>query len=173
VQQIAGQHDGWQAHKLPNPGIPFSVLRFSPRRPRRPRGPNPPAKKGSHRVARILLIEDEVSIRRPLQIVLERAGHEVLPAANGTEALQLWRDGGGDLVITDIHMPGKDGMETIIELRQVAPRAPILAMSGGDRTGRSDVLHEAILLGAARTISKPFTLQEMLQAVKQLLLEAR
>jgi CheY-like chemotaxis protein len=124
-------------------------------------------------VARILLIEDEVSIRRPLQILLERAGHEVLSAANGTEALRLWQDGGGDLVITDIHMPEKDGMETIIELRQIAPKAPILAMSGGDRSGRSDVLHEAVLLGAALTISKPFTLEEMLQAVKQVLLESR
>ena len=120
-------------------------------------------------MARILLIDDEESIRRPLQILLERAGHEVLPAANGPDALKLWRAQGGDLVITDIHMPGKNGLETILELRHHAPDAPILAMSGGDRNGRVDVLGAAATLGAVRTIQKPFTLKEMMEAVEELL----
>jgi DNA-binding NtrC family response regulator len=117
-------------------------------------------------VARILIIDDEECIRRPLQILLERAGHEVFPAANAPDALRLWRARGGDLVITDIHMPGKDGLETILELRYHAPEARILAMSGGDLNAQIDVLGAAATLGAVRTIQKPFTLNEMLQAVE-------
>jgi CheY-like chemotaxis protein len=122
-------------------------------------------------VARILIIDDEASIRKPLQIILERAGQEVVSAANGSEAVRLWRQLAGDLVITDIHMPEKNGLETIIELRQIAPHTRILAMSGGDLNPRVDVLGDATLLGASRTISKPFTLEEMLRAVEEVLEE--
>ena len=120
-------------------------------------------------LARILIIDDEATIRRPLKIFLERAGHEVMDAANGSEAVRLWRQQAGDLVITDIHMPEKNGLEAIIELRQIAPRARFLAMSGGDMNARVDVLGDATLLGAVRTISKPFTLEEMLRAVEEVL----
>jgi CheY-like chemotaxis protein len=123
-------------------------------------------------VARILIIDDEASIRKPLQIILERAGQEVVSAANGSEAVRLWRQLAGDLVITDIHMPEKNGLETIIELRQIAPHPRILAMSGGDLNPRVDVLGDATLLGASRTISKPFTLEEMLRAVEEVLEES-
>jgi len=124
-------------------------------------------------VARILLVDDEACIRRPLQLMLERAGHEVFVAANGREAVRLWRESSGDLVITDIQMPEKDGLETILELRQLSPRTPILAMSGGHRNGRADVLGDAAQLGAFRTIAKLFVPREMLEAVEQLLQEHR
>lgn len=120
-------------------------------------------------MARILIIDDQASIRKPLQAILERAGHEVVSAANGSEAVRLWRQRPGDMVITDIHMPEKNGLEAIVELRQIAPHARILAMSGGDLNARVDVLGDAMLLGAARTISKPFTLDEMLRAVEEVL----
>ena len=123
-------------------------------------------------VPRILIIDDEIAIRRPLQILLERAGYEVDSAANGREALRRWRECPGDLVITDIHMPEKNGLETIFELRQIAPHARILAMSGSDLTDRIDVLGNAAVLGAIRTISKPFRLEEMLLAVELALAEA-
>ena len=120
-------------------------------------------------VARILLVDDEASIRRPLQRVLERAGHQVFTASNGREAVRLWRECSGDLVITDIQMPEKDGLETILELRQLSPHTPILAMSGGHPNCRVDVLADAVQLGAFRTIEKPFAIREMLEAVEQLL----
>ncbi len=120
---------------------------------------------------RILIIDDEIAIRRPLQTLLERAGYEVDSAANGQEGLRRWRERPGDLVITDIHMPEKNGLETILELRQIAPHARILAMSGSDLTDRIDVLGDATMLGAIRTISKPFRLAEMLLAVEHALAE--
>jgi two-component system, chemotaxis family, chemotaxis protein CheY len=123
-------------------------------------------------VARILIIDDEINIRKPLQLLLTRAGHEVVSAANGTEGLRLWQEAPGDLVITDIHMPEKNGFETILELRQVAPDCRILAMSGSEADLRVDVLGNARTLGAIRTISKPFRLDEMLQAVQDVLSQA-
>jgi CheY-like chemotaxis protein len=69
------------------------------------------ASHGRSSVALILIIDDEASIRRPLQVLLARAGHEVVSAPNGSEAVRLWRHRAGDMVITDIHMPEKNGLE--------------------------------------------------------------
>lgn len=124
-------------------------------------------------MARILIIDDESNIRKPLQMLLERAGHDVSTAADGGEGVRLRRERAGDLAITDIHMPGKNGLETIIELRQIAPKARILAMSGADMNPRVDVLADATQLGAVRTISKPFTFAEILQVIEEVLSEPR
>ena len=70
---------------------------------------------------RILVVDDDASIRRTLNILLSKAGYEVIQASDGSEAVRLWRDRGGDLVITDLHMPEKDGIETIIELLSHTP----------------------------------------------------
>jgi len=120
-------------------------------------------------MARILVIDDEAGIRRPLQILLERAGYEVLVASDGQEGLRLWRRFGADLVITDIMMPNKDGIETILELTMSAPPVPVIAMSGGDVSHRLDLLGDATLLGAVYTVPKPFVLSEMLEKVAQVL----
>ncbi len=122
-------------------------------------------------MARILIIDDEVSIRKPLQTLLERAGHEVVSAANGFEAVRLWQECPGELVITDMHMPGMNGLETIVELRRIAPGARVLAMSGSDLNPPTGVLGDAAMLGAVRTIPKPFRFSEMLQAVEEVLAE--
>jgi len=120
-------------------------------------------------MARILVTDDEAGIRRALQILLERAGYEVLAASDGQEGLRLWRRFGADLVITDIMMPNKDGIETILELTMSAPPVPVIAMSGGDVSHRLDLLGNATLLGAVHTVPKPFALSEMLAKVRQLL----
>ena len=96
---------------------------------------------------RIMVVDDDASIRRTLQILLSKAGYEVMQAGDGLEAVRLWRDRGGDLVITDLHMPEKDGIETIIELLSHSPGIRIIAMSGGGQTKRLDLLGNATLLG--------------------------
>jgi DNA-binding NtrC family response regulator len=118
---------------------------------------------------RILIVDDDPSIRRTLQALLKRAGYEVMLAHDGNEAVRLWRDHGGDLVITDLHMPGKDGIQTIIELLSHNPGIRIIAMSGGGQTKRLDLLGNAILLGAVLTIEKPFTIDEMMNVVSRAL----
>ena len=114
---------------------------------------------------RIMVVDDDAGIRRTLQILLSKAGYEVMQARDGLEAVRLWRDRGGDLVITDLHMPEKDGIETIVELLTFSPGIRIIAMSGGGQTKRLDLLGNLALLGTVLTIEKPFTLTEMMTMV--------
>lgn len=116
-----------------------------------------------------MIVDDDAGIRRALQLLLSKAGYRVTQARNGLEALRLWRVHGGDLVITDLHMPEKNGIETILELLTHTPDIRIIAMSGGGQTKRLDLLGNATMLGAVLTIEKPFTLTEMLTLVKQAL----
>lgn len=114
---------------------------------------------------RIMVVDDDASIRRTLNILLTKAGYEVIQASDGSEAVRLWRERGGDLVITDLHMPEKDGFQTIVELLSHSPGTRIIAMSGGGQTKRLDLLGNMALLGSVLTIEKPFTLAEMMTLV--------
>jgi DNA-binding NtrC family response regulator len=112
---------------------------------------------------RILVVDDDASIRASLDRMLTAGGHEVILAANGREATQLLRGVPPSLVILDLFMPEKDGLEVLIELRAHMPRVPVIAMSGG--AWQMDLLPEAKLLGASRTIEKPFTRAAMMGLV--------
>ncbi len=123
---------------------------------------------------RILIVDDDPSIRRSLTHLLNAAGYEAIQAANGAEAVRTWRElNGGDLVILDMFMPEKDGIETIIELRVHSPGLPVIAMSGGGANKRVDVLGDAKLLGAVATIEKPFSARPMLALVARSLAGAQ
>jgi DNA-binding response OmpR family regulator len=121
---------------------------------------------------RIMVVDDDPGIRRSLDTLLSRAGYQVIQAADGSEAVRLWRDQRTDLVITDLHMPNKDGIQTIVELLTHSPCTPIIAMSGGGQTKRLDLLGNLALLGRILTIEKPFTLGEMMLVVDQALRRA-
>jgi DNA-binding NtrC family response regulator len=121
---------------------------------------------------RIMVVDDDPGIRRSLDTLLSRAGYLVIQAADGSEAIRLWRDQRADLVITDLHMPNKDGIQTIVELLTHTPGTPIIAMSGGGQTKRLDLLGNLTLLGRILTIEKPFTLGEMMLVVGQALKRA-
>lgn len=120
-------------------------------------------------MSRILIIEDDNEVREYLESVLSRAGYDVIPASNGKEGLALFREEPADLVVTDIIMPEKDGIETIMDLRRINSNLKVIAMSGGGRSEPENYLHSAKLLGANRTMKKPFTNQEMLDTIKELL----
>jgi DNA-binding response OmpR family regulator len=121
---------------------------------------------------RILLIEDEEGLRAMVRISLQRMGYAVTEARDGKEAIDLFKNEQVDLVLTDLMMPGKEGLETIRELRKVRPDLKIIAMSGGGRTGSMDSLKMAKALGAAAVISKPFSFDDLGKAVSGLLSEA-
>ncbi len=121
---------------------------------------------------RILVADDDAGIRSSLAKVLTTAGHDVMLAGNGNEAIRIWREAGADLVILDLFMPEKDGLETLMELRAQSPQVPIIAMSGGG-ANQIDLLPEAKLLGASRTIEKPFTVAEMMKVVSAVLESSR
>ncbi len=122
-------------------------------------------------MARILLIDDETPIRHALRRTLSKAGHTVIEAPNGQIGLDLFHQHAPDLVLTDLLMPERDGIETIRALRQVDPYVRIIAMSGGGcwEAMRDMALTVATFCGAARTLAKPFTPQELLGAVSAVL----
>ncbi len=122
-------------------------------------------------MARILIIEDDESVAAMLRTVLERNGYEVTTAANGREGVRLYSDQQVDLVISDILMPEMDGLETFKELRRMSPDVKIIAISGGGERLNMDVLRVAELLGAAATFNKPYRIEALLAAVRQLLAE--
>ena len=118
---------------------------------------------------RILIVDDEIQIRTMLRRMFEREGYEVIDAPDGKVAMSLHREEPADLIITDLVMPGTDGIETIIKLRKGFPEVKIIAMSGGGLVGGEDYLMMAKGLGAMRTFSKPIEREEMLKAVRELL----
>lgn len=120
-------------------------------------------------MARILIAEDESSIRSVLRRILEAEGHEVVEVENGTRALRHYAGDPTDLVIADIYMPGMDGLEFILRLRDLFPRARVLAISGGGGLPGHSVLEAARNLGALGALEKPFTRGEVIRAVEGLL----
>jgi CheY-like chemotaxis protein len=121
-------------------------------------------------MARILVIEDDPDIRNLCKRILEQAGHHVTEAPDGSVGTKLYRDQRHDLIITDIIMPEKEGIETIMELRRDFPEVRIVAISGGGQATPSfTCLQVAKRLGAANTLAKPFSKQELLAAVAEAL----
>lgn len=101
--------------------------------------------------------------------LLEYAGHTVVTATDGFKALAAVETGNFDLVITDIIMPGKEGIEMIMELRRRHPLLKIIAMSGGGRIGAMSYLELAEKLGALHTLEKPFNQAVLIEAVDTVL----
>lgn len=117
----------------------------------------------------ILIIDDEYQVREMLRQLLERENYSVLLAANGDEAIKIIRENSVDLVITDIIMPEKEGLETILEIVKGYKDIQIIAISGGMRIGPGENLKIAKRFGAKYTFQKPVSNKELLKAVKDLL----
>ncbi len=122
-----------------------------------------------HPKTTILVIDDEQLIRLQIRSALELEGYAVHEAANGSEGLDRIAATRPDVVITDILMPDKEGIETILELRRLYPALKIIAISGGGRTGNKDFLNTAKHLGADRILAKPFGLADLLGLVRDVL----
>jgi CheY-like chemotaxis protein len=121
-------------------------------------------------MARILVIDDDRALCGLLRAVLHEAGHEVEAASDGAAGLRLLRDRPEfDLVLCDLFMAGTDGLQTIRALRRGFPGLPVVAISGGGFGGTVDMLPVARLLGAARCLHKPFSLQALVATVDDIL----
>jgi len=118
-------------------------------------------------MADILIIDDEPGILRVLRKILEGVGHAVTEAPDGEAALRQYQGKPADLVITDIFMPGMDGIEFLVHIRKTFPDARVLAMSGGGLLSRDQALSDAALLGADHILQKPFSRDEVLAAVNK------
>ena len=120
-------------------------------------------------MAEILVVDDEHLLRSTLRHTLEAAGHVVREAANGIEAIDAITRQRPALVIMDILMPEKEGIETILDIRRQFGEIKIIAMSGGGRVGDTAFLTVAEKLGADRIIAKPFSRDQLMSAVNALL----
>ena len=120
-------------------------------------------------MANILVADDEELARFTIREILEAEGHSVIEAKNGNEAIALFNKQPTDLIITDIIMPDKEGIETIIELKREHPEVKIIAISGGGRTRNLDFLDLAKRYGADVILAKPFSEDELLGALGEVL----
>lgn len=121
-------------------------------------------------MAHILIIDDDENLRTVLRHVLEGEGHVVSVACDGREALRIFGNS-INLVITDMLMPEMDGLETIGALKKRAAGLPIIGMSGGGMIRPEEYLNIAAILGADRTLAKPFEHAALLETIAQLLPE--
>ncbi len=118
---------------------------------------------------RILVIDDDDMYRAMLRKLFADAGYEVEVAENGVVAMQKQAERPADLVVTDIIMPEKEGIQTIIEMSKLHPQTRIIAMSGGGRINADQYLQMARALGASRSFVKPFKTADILACVRELL----
>ena len=114
--------------------------------------------------ATILIIDDEEPVRALLRFALEAAGYEVTEAANGRQGLDLYRQRPTDLVITDMLMPELNGLDLLLDLTREFLHAKVIAISGAG--GDQNVLDVAKLFGARQTFHKPFSVPQLLDAVR-------
>ncbi len=118
---------------------------------------------------KILIIDDEAPIRKMLTKLFEKNNYEVILAINGNQGIKLFKENSPDLIITDLIMPEKEGLETIREIREINPDMKIIAISGGGVVDPEIYLNLASKLGAVRTFTKPVDNDILLSAIKELL----
>lgn len=116
---------------------------------------------------RILIIDDDEQVLDVIHLALAGEGYDVLKASNGKEGIKLHREDPVDLVITDLIMPEKDGIETILELTAEFPEVKIIAISGGGHIDAQDYLLMANMFGVKRTLAKPIERNDLVKAVKE------
>ncbi len=117
---------------------------------------------------RILVVDDNPDMRESLCLLLGQVGYAAEGARDGQEALELQRARPAQILITDIFMPGKDGIETIEAFRREWPGIRIIAMSGGGAVAMRDYLEVAPDIGADATLRKPFTLDSLQEVLAKL-----
>jgi DNA-binding response OmpR family regulator len=120
-------------------------------------------------MAKILLVDDDDQIRELLRQMIVREGYKVVDAPDGKIGMRSLREVPADLVILYLLMPGKDGLEAIIELRHDFLDVKIIAISGEVSIGADDYLNMVKALGAQSTLYKPFSMKELLKSVQELI----
>lgn len=115
------------------------------------------------------MIEDDDDFRKMLKVMLRQAGYEVFEASNGKEGMIVYDSQEIDLVITDIFMPEKEGVQTVMELRDKNPAVKIIAISGGGSRDKLEYLESVKDIGVQKTFTKPFVSRDFLAGIRDLL----
>jgi CheY-like chemotaxis protein len=117
----------------------------------------------------ILIVEDEKDLREMLKTSLIRRKFTVIEAENGKDAISHFKPLITDIVVTDIIMPDEDGLKVIIKLKELKPSLKIIAISGGGKAGPGSYLNLAKALGADAIFSKPFSVNDLIEKIEDLL----
>jgi two-component system nitrogen regulation response regulator NtrX len=121
-------------------------------------------------IRKVLVVEDEPEVLSALSVLFTSEGYAVATAENGEEAIKRMDDDPPDLVVADLFLPERDGFELLTHSLQKHPGCPVLAISGGGKSGdKKTFLEAAAHAGASATLEKPFTKAELLKIVDQLL----
>lgn len=120
-------------------------------------------------MSNILIVEDDKDLREMLKASLLKRRFSVIEASNGNEALMRFKPSLTDLVITDLIMPDEDGLKVIIKIKELKPSTKIIAISGGGKAGPGNYLNLAKALGADEVFSKPFSINEIMNKIDELL----
>lgn len=120
-------------------------------------------------MGKILIIDDEASVRKFLRALFEKNGYEVVEAEDGNQGIKIFKEQGADLILTDLVMPRKEGLETIRDIMKSYPDTDIIAMSGGGMINPEVYLGLAKKLGAKDAFCKPFDKEKLIARVKELL----
>ncbi len=118
-------------------------------------------------MAKVLVIEDDFAVRYSLSEALQARGYNVDTANNGVEGIEMCQNNRYDLIITDLIMPEKDGVETILELKLSMPDLKIVAISGGGKN--VDIMETAYHIGADCALTKPFSITDLYDCVDKVL----
>jgi CheY-like chemotaxis protein len=116
----------------------------------------------------VLLVEDDKEFREMLKLSLLRRSFKVQEAENGKDAITHFKPLVTDIVVTDLIMPEEDGLKVVIKLRELKPSIKIIAISGGGKVGPGSYLNLAKALGADAIYSKPFSINELIAKIEQL-----
>ena len=120
-------------------------------------------------MAGVLIVEDDKELRDMISLSLTRRKFTVIESANGKEAIMHFKPSITDLVVTDLIMPEEDGLKVIMKLREIKPSLKIIAISGGGKAGPGSYLNLAKALGADAIYSKPFSLNDLVTKIEDLL----
>lgn len=120
-------------------------------------------------MARILVIDDQPDICDVIKTILEDGGHSVVVASEGAEGLRFYAKCPADVVITDLHMPGMNGLDTVRAVRERSRDVKIIAMSGADTFMVEKNLQSSVINGADQTLLKPFRVRDIVNAVELVL----
>lgn len=117
----------------------------------------------------VLVVDDDLEIQEMLQTILEEENYLVVTAEDGNAAFEKFQSNPVDIVIMDLIMPGQEGIETIMKIKRISPQTPIIAISGGGINTPDVYLKNAQILGADRSLCKPFRKSEILSLLGELL----
>jgi DNA-binding response OmpR family regulator len=120
-------------------------------------------------MSRVLIVEDDAPLRAIFRQILEKAGHTVFDAAYGRKGMALWHREQTDVVVTDLYMPEKDGVEVLLEMKRYATQTKIIVMSGGGTKGLLDWSASVLSLRADGVLEKPFDKQKLLTVIQDVL----